>query len=1676
MSLQNSHSKKYVLTFFMSTCLLTSSFLSTSARAASFTQLANQIPTLRGLSEAQRKQKWNSYTLQEKQEAWRRANLIPSVVQAAIDVQTGFTESDLSSSNKKTRHKAREKKAELDLYIAGTKPGFKEKVNWYISQKKIPTPEEAAQNLEIAYCAKKTDNKLEKNQNVRRAEKTKKALIDLYIHSITTAIKEKEYITTGQVPELDELKKALNISKEEATHRRTIIRDQVMANERPKLVRSGTVLTKKELHKRFGKDTNTDDTKYIDDITTEVMYTKKQEYVNTDVLPKISEIMNEFKVDKERANLYLAQIKAGIGVKLLVDNNQTTTKPFTKHSRTTSSRVPFDTGRTKPEIQSFDFKRSIHSLLNSKPEDQLSKTEQYLKQQINLQVNQEEFKEILTKNPIDALQFAEQNNLGNSFKQEAISNIDLSKDIDRILFIVDDEGNRTILNTILTTTPEHKDELIKHAQHHAIQTLPTSISDRDVSDKKKLTLATLAATEDKKVLEASLDNWLSNNRYKRKPEVESLISILLSDETTLKAGIDKIFELPVENNVNNNSNKGQNGVPVPPPPPPLNGSMPPPPPPPLNGSMPPPPPPPPLNGTPTSTAFNSSNRNHKFDFKNFEATYPRLYKSYNEFIQNTTSARQSQATTTSHNNTKAKMKEVLELFEQKVAKQNEVIGLIRNEVTKLYNFSPKTFVNLFNTENEEVIKQIEQIAKREDIQKILQDNDIKIISAFVSKIFNESLEQTKQRLRSSNIINAKQYKRIEQYGNKQEYIAKFLRITDPLEQLQFSNQYINILGQSTFNDKLNDLIEHPNKLTFSQKINFALQGYQKLTREIPTAKANLNKLKQNILEKIEIQQLIANNDISRQDLLDILNNKNPELLKSLLEAKVILEENKLNNSANEVDLKEIIPSLNYLTSEQLTRLINRITIEGVKTAFKAKWEQKNKTVSNNTEKPLIYNNGIPMPPPIPNGNNFGTNDYLISMGYTQEFIDRMDKVKPNHNFGQKNNHNYKDTDFKSNVGKNYYKSTSELRGTNILLTNSQKLEFAIKTEVLAKYMAEPNREMIDIDSSPVSLLDEAFKEKFNYAEDKNTKVIPKPSEINFDPNFIGPRTKVGQEIYELYEQELLKLARDPVFIEYVKNNNNTHKDERESLISFIEQIESKRPELEQTHGIDVQSEDNNQKKKVRRLDMKQFQSLFQQENEATNDDSSTKDDTQLEDSNKKSEKSDSTTSLSPRLLSSSDSKSEQSDSTTSLSLRLLSSSDSKSEKSDSTTSLSPRLLSSSDSKNDKSSDDKKSLLALRSSEEEDKGYETDEELEESNNTTEEESKKDIALESEDEAIDLSFKTEAIAEQDEATQRQQASDDTNRKVAILVKAASTLHKPVHYNIFSDRLKVAAIGAGDEEASINRGVWISGLYDINKQGAWKNIPKYQGRTTGVTIGADAEFINSHDVIGIAYSRLESQIKYNKKLGKTAVNGHLLSIYGLKELIKGFSLQTITSYGHNYIKNKSKSINNIIGKYQNNNLSFQTLLNYKYRTKYDLHFIPNIGFKYDYSRAGNYKEYNVDIENLMIPKKSNQSFESSVGGKIVFKPIATINNIVLTPSLYGNIECHFNKKNTKVNAKATFKGQTLQETIIIPKQPKLGYNIGSNILMSRKNINVRLEYNYYTHRKYQSHQGLIKLKVNL
>ncbi|WP_209445205.1 autotransporter outer membrane beta-barrel domain-containing protein [Rickettsia fournieri] len=1786
MNLQNSHSKKYVLTFFMSTCLLTSSFLSTSARAASFKDLVSKIPAWEKHNSTQQQNIWKDLTPNEKIKKWQEADLVPSFTQAQDDLGIKYKETDLSSFLYNTRHKARQARAEILLYIERVKQqDFDTKKQEYINQGVVPTDIEAATNLGISYDPSKIDNNVEHNQKVRRAEKDKKAIIELYISSINRDIKYKHYVDNDIIPEMQEVRTALNMNKDDAESFVASIRTEIMENAKGQYIADSHIPTEKELKKRFGisRDDNRDGyiksirlkvmdkeklqyiadshiptekelkkrfgadkgeaTNYIASIATQMMLGKKSYYIDNNIIPNADELMNEFKIGVVKANSYIDQIRAGIAANQLLNNNENNHnyRPHKGINNTGTSSGIF-TGRKKKQQYFFDPISTFKKHFNTKEsKGKLTHSQHNLNRIIQQEENIEDFKNLIKTDPIAALTLQ----VDSIYKQEAVTTIlsDFNDDtIQRVLFSNDkgqldfntniDVKNRPILKELLeNSSSEEKTIFAERIQDYATR----NISNSQFEEKARLDLIKLAASKDKSsvenflTLQLELKNrmqpYIVKSLYILTPEIvkeinielknkglirdsltkddmiklakevnnhtlNSVIKVILSD-SKLSNETNKILGLAVGNNANN-LEQTQSGIPNPPPLP-------------LNGSM--PPPPPPLN----SQGF-SSNSNH-FDLNQLQAEYPHIHSLYIQFTRNTTVQSKaplqptaSSATSTDRSTpdtayaklyaeyrTETGGTKANDLQDQLIKRQADLTNVIRQILTESYanqGADEKTLVNLFSISTPEIAEKA-----KEAFNTLVQDQYIKDITVngkktitseeIIKNLFNEDTDDAVKRILLSSCKISEELKRpIKLEFNKSELIRELQSKQNPFEQLVFTYTNAKNFDQDIFGNRVEELINNPNILTIVQQANFLITEDTNLRKIINSdqAQAKLDDLRTAILNTIKFEELITAN-LPHNEFITIVKEKAPELLKELLKASTI----KLTGNNNLDQLRSALPSFTDMSNEQISILASKLKGPMILKAIKECSQEKAK-------KP-IHTGNMP-PPPLPDSQDWEL-AYLKSLGITQSNTNTSTfKTTPKiYHFssdialryeeftlsGQKSaghKAKYSDADlFKKaiveSVALEHSKNLSKAHQNNKYF---EKIQEAVDT-MHSRFIGPRTEIGQEVHNIYTSKLLELTKDKefIKYAEN-NIILSKKLTEAvtSAHSDFIGPRTEIGQEVHNIYTQLLTKYPEEAVKEVF----NTAHSDfigprteigqeihniytsklleltKDKELFLFVKQVLAESTELEQKYGSDIQSENSNNKKKIGRLDSKKLR-LFQQENKATNDESSTKDDTQPEDSNKKSEQSDSKSEQS-------DSKSEQSDL--------------KSEQSDSTTALSPRLLSSNDSKNDKSSDDKKSLLALRSSDEDDEGYATDEEeLEESNSTTDEELKKDIVLESEDEAIDVSFKTEAITEQNEATQRQQVSDDTSGKVAILVKATSTLHKPVHYNI-SDRLKVTAIGAGDEETSINRGVWISGLYGINKQSTWKNIPKYQNRTTGITIGTDAEFINSHDVIGIAYSRLGSQIKYNKKLGKTVVNGHLLSIYGLKELIKGFSLQAITSYGHNYIKNRSKSINNIIGKYQNNNLSFQTLLNYQYRTKYDLHFIPNIGFQYDYSRASNYKEYNVDIENLMIQKKSNQLFESSLGGKIVFKPIVTKNNIVLTPSLYGNIEYHFNNKNTKVNAKATFKGQTLQETIITLKQPKLGYNIGSNILMSRKNINVLLEYNYYTHRKYQSHQGLIKLKVNL
>ncbi|AAY61170.1 outer membrane autotransporter barrel domain protein [Rickettsia felis str. Pedreira] len=304
-----------------------------------------------------------------------------------------------------------------------------------------------------------------------------------------------------------------------------------------------------------------------------------------------------------------------------------------------------------------------------------------------------------------------------------------------------------------------------------------------------------------------------------------------------------------------------------------------------------------------------------------------------------------------------------------------------------------------------------------------------------------------------------------------------------------------------------------------------------------------------------------------------------------------------------------------------------------------------------------------------------------------------------------------------------------------------------------------------------------------------------------------------------------------------------------------------------------------------------------------------------------------------------------------------------------------------------------------------------------------------------------------------------------------------------NIISNRimhttLPASAVAAGDEDEKVlDKGIWLASIYGTNKQGVQKEFIGYKGRTSGGTIGFDVGFENVNDLLGIAYTKLDSKFKSKGKNLNTKIDSHIVALYGQKELPKNFMMQAMFAYNHNIINSKINRLGTVAnGKYKNNNYNFEGLLSYNYLLNSSISLTPNIGIKYGYSKDGQYQEGNTGIQSLSVAAKKHNLWSSVLGGKVILTPQKIYKNINITPALQASVENYFHNTSKKLHTKVKWKDKEINETVALPKQPKIGYNIGASVLTEKDKVSVLLEYNCHLQKKYQSHQGFIKLKINL
>ncbi|WP_347939206.1 autotransporter domain-containing protein [Rickettsia oklahomensis] len=338
-------------------------------------------------------------------------------------------------------------------------------------------------------------------------------------------------------------------------------------------------------------------------------------------------------------------------------------------------------------------------------------------------------------------------------------------------------------------------------------------------------------------------------------------------------------------------------------------------------------------------------------------------------------------------------------------------------------------------------------------------------------------------------------------------------------------------------------------------------------------------------------------------------------------------------------------------------------------------------------------------------------------------------------------------------------------------------------------------------------------------------------------------------------------------------------------------------------------------------------------------------------------------------------------------------------------------------------------------------------------------------------------------------KQEVIEEAKKSIAAI---APTLNqgvqvvKNISKSILSARLDSSealnAVASGDEEDfRIKRGLWIRGMYGTNNHGRVDNMTGYRGINKAATIGFDIEIDNN--IVGIAYSNVYSVFKFknSKNNDKEFIKSHVVSIYGQKELPKNFLVQALVSASKNFIKDKTtysyggiKIRSNV--KHRNHSYNAEALLNYNYLVKNNLIITPNIGLRYGKSRDGVYNETGINVQEIALTMKENNILSGIVGTKVKvpLKDALKFHNLGLI--FQGAVEHNFKEKTQRINRVVKIFDNTFKQNYLIPKQAKTSYNLGAGVMGIIKNTTISLDYNYYLNKHYRSHQGSIKLKVNL
>lgn len=293
---------------------------------------------------------------------------------------------------------------------------------------------------------------------------------------------------------------------------------------------------------------------------------------------------------------------------------------------------------------------------------------------------------------------------------------------------------------------------------------------------------------------------------------------------------------------------------------------------------------------------------------------------------------------------------------------------------------------------------------------------------------------------------------------------------------------------------------------------------------------------------------------------------------------------------------------------------------------------------------------------------------------------------------------------------------------------------------------------------------------------------------------------------------------------------------------------------------------------------------------------------------------------------------------------------------------------------------------------------------------------------------------------------------------------------------DRDSQKGMSAGENRSKY--GVWSSFALGVNKQKADGIKPGYVARSRAGVIGIDT-LISDETALGAAFTHLNGSIHHkNRNLGdRSSSRSNVFSIYSMTEMlnnwyVQGQAVALHTKISNSELRTTARGVQTARAKFGFWSYAMALESGYSIFLPENYVLTPLGGIEYNYISSIKYNETGTSTQNLSVNKDADHKLH--VIGGLALEKAFTISEIKLIPEIYALMRQNVIARKSSIQARLA----DIPEPLVVgsARINRTLLNTGIGLSAFHNAYSVTLGYDYYTGKRYTSHQGTIKARVNL